>query len=66
MRQVIDGCPVPTLVLGGAKSDAIEALYTATRQALEAGASGVIYGRNIWQADNPRDVADQLRALIHG
>lgn len=66
MAQVIDGSPVPTLVLGGAKSDSLDALYTATEQALEAGARGVIYGRNIWQADDPQGVASQLHTLIHG
>lgn len=65
MRHVIDGCPVPTLVLGGARSDSLDALFNATEQAVEAGARGIIYGRNIWQADDPRGVTARLRNLIH-
>lgn len=65
MRQVIDGCPVPSLVLGGAKSNSEDALVDATGQALDAGARGVIYGRNIWQADNPKHMTNRLRDLIH-
>jgi DhnA family fructose-bisphosphate aldolase class Ia len=66
MRQVVDVCPVPTLVLGGAKSESPEALYEVTTQALVSGAKGVIYGRNIWQAEDPSAVAAQIRGLIHG
>lgn len=66
MRQVIDGCPVPSLVLGGARSDSEDALIEATRQALDAGARGLIYGRNIWQAEDPAKITDTLRRLVHG
>lgn len=66
MAQVIAGCPAPVLVLGGAKTDTPEPLLEATRGAIEAGARGVAYGRNVWQADDPLDVARQLREIIHG
>jgi DhnA family fructose-bisphosphate aldolase class Ia len=66
MAQVIAGCPAPVLVLGGAKTDTPEPLLEATRGAIDAGAKGVAYGRNVWQADDPRAVARQLREIIHG
>ncbi len=66
MRDVISGCPAPVLVLGGAKSESTESLYDATEQALAAGAKGVIYGRNVWQADDPAAVSAHLARLIHG
>lgn len=66
MRRVIEGCPVPTLVLGGARSESAETLLEATRQALDAGARGLIYGRNIWQADDPRAITARLNDLVHG
>lgn len=66
MARVIDGCPAPVLVLGGPKTDAPTALLDATRGAMEAGARGVVYGRNIWQADDPVAVSRQLREIIHG
>ncbi|MER3438253.1 MAG: fructose-bisphosphate aldolase, partial [Chloroflexota bacterium] len=49
MRQIIETCPAPVLVLGGAKSDSVADVLEATRGAMEAGARGVIYGRNVWQ-----------------
>ena len=66
MRQVIDGTPAPVLVLGGTKSNDPDAVVDATRQAVTAGAKGVIYGRNVWQADDPAGMAARLRAVIHG
>jgi DhnA family fructose-bisphosphate aldolase class Ia len=66
MRDVIAGCPAPVLVLGGAKSESTDALYDATEKALAAGAKGVIYGRNVWQADDPAGVAAHLAGMIHG
>lgn len=66
MRDVIGGCPVPVLVLGGAKTATPEPTLDATRGAIEAGARGVAYGRNVWQADDPSGMARQLRDIIHG
>ena len=65
MRQVIEGCPAPVMVLGGAKRDPPYALYDMTRDALGAGAVGVVYGRNIWQADDPAGVGAAVRSIVH-
>ncbi len=65
MRQVVDGCPVPVLVLGGPKTEDPNALYDATEQAMVAGAKGVVYGRNVWQADDPVATSRRLREIIH-
>ena len=66
MAQVIEGCPAPVLVLGGARTETPEPLLAATREAMAAGARGVVYGRNVWQADDPIGVSRQLRDIIHG
>jgi DhnA family fructose-bisphosphate aldolase class Ia len=66
MRDVISGCPVPVMVLGGAKLDSPDALYDMTRDALGSGAVGVVYGRNIWQADDPAAVGKKVRDIVHG
>jgi DhnA family fructose-bisphosphate aldolase class Ia len=65
MRQVVDGCPVPVLVLGGVRSSDPEIVLEATRGALDAGAKGVVYGRNVWQADDPITMCGFLRDVIH-
>ncbi len=66
MRQVIEGCPIPVLVLGGVRSADPAVVLEATRGALEAGAKGVVYGRNVWQADDPLAMCGLLRDVIHG
>ncbi|MGH2617729.1 MAG: class I fructose-bisphosphate aldolase [Thermomicrobiales bacterium] len=65
MRQVVEGCPVPVLVLGGVRSSNPELVLEATRGALDAGARGVVYGRNVWQADDPIMMCGLLREVIH-
>ena len=65
MRQVVEGCPVPVLVLGGVRSSNPDAVLDATRDALSAGARGVVYGRNVWQADDPVLMCGLLREVIH-
>lgn len=66
MRQVIAGCPVPVLVLGGVRSADPAPVLANTRDALSAGARGVVYGRNVWQADDPARMCQLLREVIHG
>ena len=66
MRQVVDGCPIPVLVLGGVRAATFAPVLEATRGALAAGARGVVYGRNVWQADDTRDACRQLREVIQG
>jgi class I fructose-bisphosphate aldolase len=65
MRQVVAGCPVPILVLGGVRSSQPDVVLEATRGALDAGARGVVYGRNVWQADDPVMMCGMLREVIH-
>lgn len=65
MRQVVAGCPVPVLVLGGVRSSDTSVVLEATRGALDAGAKGVVYGRNVWQADDPVLMCGSLRDVIH-
>jgi DhnA family fructose-bisphosphate aldolase class Ia len=65
MARLVAGCPAPVMVLGGAKAPSEEALLDMTREALRAGVSGVIYGRNIWQADDPSRVGRAVRSLVH-
>jgi fructose-bisphosphate aldolase, class I len=65
MAGVVGGCPVPVLVLGGPRTGDETALLDETRAALAAGARGVVYGRRLWQADKPAELAAALRTLLH-
>jgi DhnA family fructose-bisphosphate aldolase class Ia len=64
--SVVKCCPVPVLTLGGPKSGSEGEVLEMTRGAIKAGARGVVYGRNIWQADNPARISASIREVVHG
>jgi len=61
---VTSGCPVPVVMAGGKKLPELDALTTAYN-AIEAGASGVDMGRNIFQSDQPVAMIRAVRAVVH-
>ncbi len=64
-RKVIENSPVPVLIAGGAKMDTELETLQVVQGALEAGAAGVVFGRNIWQHKNPHAMVRALRRVIH-
>lgn len=64
-QTVIRYCPIPLVVLGGERVKNDDELFQNVRGALEAGATGVAIGRNIWQHPKPEELTAQLVALIH-
>ncbi len=65
-REVTGGCPVPVMVLGGSRAVGTEALLREVKAALEAGAKGVIMGRNIYGQPGIAGLCAAVAALIHG
>jgi DhnA family fructose-bisphosphate aldolase class Ia len=63
-RKVVDGCFRPVLVLGGSRQDDLD-LLRMVRTAMDAGASGAVIGRNIWQHCNPETMVRALTQVIH-
>lgn len=66
MRTLVQSCPVPVLVLGGAAMNDDEALARFTRDALDNGARGVIFGRNAWQREDATVGIERLIDTVHG
>lgn len=52
-RDVVQGCPVPVLVAGGAKRG-LDGLLKELKEARAAGAKGVSVGRNVFQQADPQ------------
>lgn len=65
-EQVVVGCYVPVVVLGGPHQEAPEATLTMLEAALRAGAAGATIGRNIWKAPDPTAMTRALVERIHG
>ena len=53
------------VIAGGVKSDP-EIFLKQAQQIVDAGAAGLAVGRNVWQADDPADLATKLCGVIHG
>lgn len=56
--------PKPVLVRGGGKVTTRE-LLERTKIAIEVGAKGVVYGRNVVQHQNPGSLVAALQAIVH-
>ena len=62
--EVVEGAGVPILVLGASKTDEMGALKKA-HEAVSAGARGVVFGRNVFQADDPATFLGALAKVVH-
>lgn len=63
--QVIAGCPVPVVILGGAKGDSPADLFQDIRDSLDAGGAGIAVGRNIWGFQNLPGMLQAVNGLVH-
>jgi len=66
MREVVEGCPIPILVLGGTRTGSDEDILKVTRQIVRSGAAGVFFGRNVFQATNIPALMQRLHAVVGG
>jgi len=64
-RQVVEGCPVPVVIAGGAKMDSDEDIFKMVEGALAAGAAGVSIGRNAFQHKKPEKMVAALCKMVH-
>lgn len=52
MRDVVENCPIPILVLGGSRYSSDAEALKLIHGVVAAGAAGVFFGRNVFQADD--------------
>ena len=64
-REVVEGCPVPILILGGEKMENDEDVVSNVYYAMQAGARGIAIGRNIWQRENVQAMVEAMAGLVH-
>jgi len=63
-HRVVEAARVPVLVRGGGKED-LKTVLAKSAALMEQGAKGMVYGRNIYQHDNPKAVVKALMSMIH-
>jgi fructose-bisphosphate aldolase, class I len=64
-HKIVEGCPVPIVILGGEKSDTLEAVFSDVYYSLQAGGKGIAMGRNIWQQGKTRAMVEAMVGLVH-
>ncbi len=64
-KRVVDTCYAPVLALGGPRINQDEDFLEMIRGAMDAGAAGVVIGRNVWQASSPTAMTRALVAIVH-
>lgn len=63
LARIVNDVSVPVIVLGGGKMPYDE-LADQARAVVEAGAQGVVYGRNIFQSENAREALASIVEIV--
>jgi fructose-bisphosphate aldolase/2-amino-3,7-dideoxy-D-threo-hept-6-ulosonate synthase len=63
-RDVVKSCPVPIVIAGGPKASTDAEILNMCRDAMNAGAIGVTFGRNIFQHKSPNEIIKALHSII--
>lgn len=63
-HRVVEAARCPVLVRGGGRED-LRAVFDKSAALMRQGAMGMVYGRNVYQHENPGAVVRGLMALIH-
>ena len=66
VRQVVESAGRSLVVLSGGSKIDDDKLLQQTRHIMEAGGSGVIYGRNVWQREwsEALDIVEQIKEIM--
>jgi len=65
-KEVVRCCPVPIIVLSGPGASDPEGLLKIVQEAMEAGAKGVIMGRNVFGHKDPAAMVKAISRIVHG
>lgn len=63
-KEVVETCPVPVVIAGGPKGETPREVLQMVKGAMEAGAAGVTFGRNIWQYKNPAVMIRAIKKIV--
>jgi DhnA family fructose-bisphosphate aldolase class Ia len=64
-REVVDNLPVPAFTIGAEKLDNDLDVLKKAESSVAQGARGIIFGRNIFMADNPKALVKALNQVIN-
>jgi class I fructose-bisphosphate aldolase len=64
-QRVVEACCVPVVIAGGPKMNNVREVLQMVKDSLQAGASGLSIGRNIFQDEEPQTLLKVLRGIVH-
>ena len=64
-KELVDSCYKPVLVLGGNAAKGERELLEMIKDSMDAGAKGIIIGRNIWRHPHPDRLCKAVSAIVH-
>ena len=64
-KKVVEGCPVPVSIAGGSKAQTPRDVLEMVKGAVDAGAAGVTFERNVWRYENPVAMIAAIRKIVH-
>ncbi len=63
-RDIVAATAVPVIVAGGPSSGAGDNTLQLAAEVIQAGASGIAFGRRVWQADDPQALVRSLTDVV--
>jgi len=64
-RKVVETCPIPIVILGGAKMDSDRDVLEVVKGAVDAGGAGTCMGRNVFQHKDPKAITQAMCMIVH-
>jgi class I fructose-bisphosphate aldolase len=63
-RWVVESAGKTKVVVAGGSKESLDEFLLKTREILDAGGIGLAVGRNVWQAEDPLEVAERIAKVI--
>jgi class I fructose-bisphosphate aldolase len=64
-HKVVQGCPVPVVLAGGARMKTDLDVLELGENSMKAGAAGLSFGRNVFQHEKPDAICKALSSIVH-
>lgn len=64
-KYIVKSVHIPVIIAGGPKMDTIPELLQVVHDSIQAGGSGVAFGRNVFQSKDPTKLVGALSKIVH-
>jgi DhnA family fructose-bisphosphate aldolase class Ia len=64
-KKAVETCPIPIVILGGAKMESDRDLLEVVKGAIDAGGAGTCMGRNVFQHKDPTAITAAMVKIVH-